>query len=70
MTRITITLNDEEKQALRSLSQTEYREPRAQAALIIRKELERQGLIKASSTGKEKPVQSISTRARSATVRA
>lgn len=52
MTRLTIILEDEVKQALRSLSQAEFREPRAQAALIIFQELQRQGLIK-SATLKE-----------------
>ena len=49
MTRITITLNDEEKAALRSLSEKEFRDPRQQAALIIRKELEKQGLLESLS---------------------
>ena len=31
--------------ALRVLSETEFREPRQQAALIIRQELERRGLL-------------------------
>lgn len=46
MTRITLTLNDFEKVALLALAEREYRDPRLQAALIIRKELEKQGLIK------------------------
>jgi hypothetical protein len=50
MTRITITLSDEEKAALRSLSEKEFREPRMQAALIIRKELERQRLVESTSS--------------------
>jgi hypothetical protein len=45
MARITLTLNDDEKTALRYLAEKEYRDPRLQAALIIRKELEKQGLI-------------------------
>ncbi len=45
MTRITITLSDEEKTALRALSEKEFRDPRMQAALIIRRELEKQGLV-------------------------
>ncbi len=49
MTRITITLSDEEKTALRCLSEKEFRDPRMQAALIIRKELERQGLVESAS---------------------
>jgi hypothetical protein len=46
MARITITLSSEEKDALLTLAQMEYRDPRAQASLIIRREIERQGLIK------------------------
>lgn len=49
MTRITITLSDEEKTALRALSEKEFREPRMQAALIIRRELEKQGLVESVS---------------------
>ena len=45
MNRITLTLNDEERTALIILAEKEFRDPRAQAALIIHKELERQGLI-------------------------
>lgn len=53
MTRITITLSDEEKAALRSLSEKEFRDPRMQAALIIRKELEKQGLVESVSSDNE-----------------
>ncbi len=65
MTRITITLSDEEKTALRSLSEKEFRDPRMQAALIIRRELEKQGLMEstkavsesnAQKTGKDKKI--------------
>jgi hypothetical protein len=45
MTRITLTLNNQERAALTTLAQKEFRDPRAQAALIIRRELEKQGLI-------------------------
>jgi len=45
MSRITITLSSQEKNALRILSEKQFREPRAQATLIIRRELELQGLI-------------------------
>ena len=45
MRRITLTLNDQEKSALHLLAEREFREPRAQATLIIHKELEKQGLI-------------------------
>lgn len=53
MNRITIILNDQEKLALRKLSEKEYRDPRAQAGLIIRQELERLGLLKAKPDGVE-----------------
>jgi hypothetical protein len=45
MERITISLKEIEKKALLELADKELRDPRAQAALIIRRELERQGLI-------------------------
>lgn len=47
MTRITISLRDQEKIALRILAESEFRDPRAQAALIIRQELERRGFLQA-----------------------
>jgi predicted transcriptional regulator len=50
MTRLTITLNDEEKKALSALAIKEFRDPHAQAMLIIRKELERLKLIKTASS--------------------
>ena len=49
MTRITINLLDQEKTALRALAENDFREPRAQAALIIRRELIRLGLLAVSS---------------------
>lgn len=45
MPRITINLSEKEKAALRVLAEKESREPRAQAALIIRQELERLGFL-------------------------
>jgi hypothetical protein len=53
MTRITITLSEEEKTALQVLSANEFRDPHSQAALIIRKELELSGLIKPPFPRKE-----------------
>lgn len=53
MARITINLQDQEKNALRALAEHEFRDPRAQAALIIRQELERRGLLNADSAGTE-----------------
>lgn len=45
MSRLTITLKQNERDALLSLAEREFREPRAQAALLIRAELERLGLL-------------------------
>jgi len=45
MIRITIILSEQEKNALRVLANKEFRDPRAQAAFIIRRELEKQGLV-------------------------
>ena len=45
MTRITVNLTMQEREALIALAGKELRHPRAQAALIIRMELQRQGLI-------------------------
>jgi hypothetical protein len=50
MSRLTISLNDSEKMALRTLAESEFREPRAQACLIIRRELERLGLLPATES--------------------
>lgn len=47
MTRITISLDDQEKAGLLLLAEKEFRDPRHQAALIIRRELERYGLVEA-----------------------
>jgi hypothetical protein len=45
MARINITLKANERDALRELAEREFRDPRAQAALIIRRELGRMGLL-------------------------
>jgi hypothetical protein len=45
MDRIVISLEHQEMTALLRLSQSEYRDPRLQVALLIRQELERRGLI-------------------------
>ena len=45
MAKVIIYLPDHESAALNHLAQREYRAPKAQAALIIRKELERLGMI-------------------------
>jgi len=43
--RITVTLAADERDALRALAFQERRDTRQQAALIIRRELERRGLL-------------------------
>ena len=43
--RITVTLATDERDALRALAFQERRDTRQQAALIIRRELERRGLL-------------------------
>jgi len=45
--RIFIKLQDDERRGLVKLSQIERREPRMQAAMIIREELQRRGLLQA-----------------------
>ena len=44
-TRLLITLDSAERSALTKLSQKELRDPRDQLRLILRQELERQGLL-------------------------
>jgi hypothetical protein len=45
MSRITVNLHTDEQKALQSLAQVERRHPRQQAAILIRRELERRGLL-------------------------
>jgi hypothetical protein len=45
MNKIFIRLDERTVQALVRLSRKEYRDPRAQAALIIQQDLERRGLL-------------------------
>jgi hypothetical protein len=45
MSRIPILLDEETAAGLVALAKQQYRDPRAQAALIIRQELERLGLL-------------------------
>ena len=45
MARIMVTLGSDETEALRALAEEERRDPRAQAALLIRRGLERVGLL-------------------------
>jgi hypothetical protein len=45
MAKVIIYLRDHELTVLKDLAQREYRVPKAQAALIIRRELEKLGMI-------------------------
>lgn len=45
MPKLIIYLRDQDLHALSNLAVQEYRVPKAQAALIIRQELERRGLV-------------------------
>jgi hypothetical protein len=45
MAKVIVYLREQERSALYELATKEYRAPKAQAALIIRKELERLGLL-------------------------
>ena len=47
MSRVFVPLNSEERKALRVLAERERRDPRDQAALIIRADLEKRGLLPA-----------------------
>jgi hypothetical protein len=51
MAKVVIYLPDKEMSALHRLALLEYRAPKAQAALIIRKELERLGLVAPEANG-------------------
>jgi hypothetical protein len=45
MPKVIVYLRDRELEALHQLARREYRAPKAQAALIIRTELERTGML-------------------------
>jgi hypothetical protein len=47
MAKVIIHLNDNELDALIALAHREYRAPKAQASLIIRRELEKLGMVPA-----------------------
>jgi hypothetical protein len=49
MPKLIIYLRNQDNEALAELAQQEYRVPKAQAALIIRRELERRGLVDLSN---------------------
>jgi hypothetical protein len=58
MARITVSLKATEREALRVLAEREFRDPRAQAAIIIRRELERAGLL-AAADGRPETAQAV-----------
>jgi len=49
MAKVIIHLNDNEFNALIALAHQEYRAPKAQASLIIRRELEKLGMVPATT---------------------
>lgn len=49
MPKLIIYLRNQDLHALANLAEQEYRVPKAQAALIIRQELERRGLVQITS---------------------
>ena len=53
--RITVTLAADERDALRLLAQQERRDARLQAAVIIRRELQRRGLLPADDAPDARP---------------
>lgn len=53
LTRFTVTLTKEEREALNKLAIRDYRDIRSQAAMIIRMELERNGLLPTQKLGED-----------------
>lgn len=53
MAKVIVYLREQECSALNELATKEYRAPKAQAALIIRKELERLGLLETGMENRE-----------------
>lgn len=53
MAKVIVYLRDQDMAALNDLAQREYRAPKAQAALIIRRELERLGLIEIAPANRQ-----------------
>lgn len=49
MAKVIVYLREQDNDALHRLAQKEYRQPKAQAALIIRRELERLGMLDTAS---------------------
>ena len=54
MTRLILQMNNDVWEALLEWSRREYRDPRAQAALIIRDALQKAGLLKPETETSEK----------------
>lgn len=63
MSRIILTLNQDEREALGALAQRERRDPRAQAALLLREILIARGFLPAESptpiTAMAQPAQAV-----------
>lgn len=57
--RITVTLAADERDALRLLAQQERRDARLQAAVIIRRELQRRGLLPADDMPDARPAHEV-----------
>ena len=57
--RITIVFAQGERAALDELARREYRDVRQQAAVIIRRELQRRGLLPADDTPDARPAQEV-----------
>ena len=57
--RITIVFAQSERAALDELARREYRDVRQQAAVIIRRELQRRGLLPADNTPDARPAQEV-----------
>ena len=53
MTRITVKLDEAERDAIRALAKDERRDTRAQAALLIRESLEKRGLLEVRATARQ-----------------
>jgi hypothetical protein len=60
MAKVIIYLRDHELTALNDLAQREYRVPRAQAALIIRKELEKLGMVQSGQPAQPNQTDALS----------
>ena len=60
MAKVIIYLRDHEFTALNDLAQREYRAPKAQAALMIRRELEKLGMIPGEQQINTTPIESSS----------